>query len=223
MGLVASVVRGLGSVKRWLHPNEDRFFGLLERAAACLHDCTRDSASCFSVGDPMARSELIAAVDRHDQAAQEVIRATNVELGKTFITPFDRGDIWMLARGLEKVVDCLTETLRLIDTHLMTALPEESVALGRLLLSAGEKVVAGIGLLRSHGGLSKLGEIAQEIRVLEHDGDVIHRAALKRIFGSPAEPLEVIKSVAFLDGLERALDACEALAQTLENVSIRNC
>lgn len=216
------LARCMGAIARFLLPSDDHFFDLLDCSASSIAACTAEAAAACRALDEGGRTALAQSVERHDQQANEAIHEVNLALGKTFITPFDRADIHRLVLTCSRLVNQVTETVRLIDTYVITELPAGSEALAQLLAQAGEKIVEGVKLLRSHTDLERIGGVITAIRSIEDQGDGAYRVAAKALIQREQPPLAFFKAIAFLNGLEEALDQCSALADALENIAVKN-
>jgi predicted phosphate transport protein (TIGR00153 family) len=170
--------------------------------------------------DYPARRGLVAEIKEHehegDRATQEIVRL----LHKTFVTPFDREDIYNLATALDDVCDYVDEAADELNLYGVDEVPPETVEQARVIVSATGKLAEVIAGLE---GLSKsgLGQIA-EVHSLEDEGDRIVRGALARLFSGGLDPLAVIRSKAVLEHLEAATDSCQKVAHVLESVYLKN-
>lgn len=221
MRVTTVFVRALGAINRFAMPKDEQFFVLLEEAAGCLQLCTQDMSQCCVSSDREAWLGYVRKIREFDERATEAIRRTNLELNQVFITPFDRGDIHRLVHAISKAVNQTSETLRQVEIHSLERLPEGSAPLADILAKAGVKLLEGVRLLRSKD-VSKVQPIVTEVRALEREGDVIYGNSIQRLFANERDPIQLIKAKDFIVGIEKALDACEALAELLSNVVVKH-
>lgn len=164
---------------------------------------------------PTRRREIKDLEHQGDDLTHEVIRALN----RTFVTPFDREDIYELAAGLDDILDYIEEVADTTNLYGITTIPEPALELGGLLAQAVAQLEQAIGRLES----GKEGdEHVIEVHRLEDVGDSISRRAIAELFSGQRPPLEVIKLKDLYALLEDALDRCEDVANVLEGIAIKN-
>jgi predicted phosphate transport protein (TIGR00153 family) len=204
-------------VERSLVPRERRFYDLFEqqaavivRSAGLLEQALTDVANL-----PTLQRQIKDLEHRGDELTHEIIRALN----QTFVTPFDREDIYALAAGLDDILDYIEEVADTTNLYGITAIPEPARELARLLADAVVQLEQAIGKLESGKGSE---EQIIEVHRLEDVGDSVSRRAIAELFSCHHPPLEVIKLKDLYDLLEDALDRCEQVANVLEGIAIKN-
>jgi predicted phosphate transport protein (TIGR00153 family) len=204
-------------VERSLVPRERRFYDLFEqqaavivRSAGLLEQALTDVANL-----PTLQRQIKDLEHRGDELTHEIIRALN----QTFVTPFDREDIYALAAGLDDILDYIEEVADTTNLYGITAIPEPACELARLLADAVVQLEQAIGKLESGKGSE---EQIIEVHRLEDVGDSVSRRAIAELFSGHHPPLEVIKLKDLYDLLEDALDRCEQVANVLEGIAIKN-
>jgi len=140
-------------------------------------------------------------------------------LNRTFITPFDREDIFSLTRALDEIldyVDAVAERLVILQIGHTTPMVVE---LARIILRGAEEVQAGVQLLRNLGNPEPVLRICKTINSLENDADQVLREALRTLFNDPGiDPLEVIKFKDVYENLEMATDKCQDVSNILHTI-----
>lgn len=201
-----------------LVPQTREFYGLFDRSAANL------VATAGLLLDLLEnfpeRRDLVAEIKEHehegDRATQELVRL----LHKTFVTPFDREDIYNLATALDDVCDFIDEAADELNLYALDEVPPETIEQARVIFGAVGRLADAIGGLE---GLKQSGhEHIAEVHALEDEGDRIVRAALARLFSGGLDPLVVIRWKAVLEHLEAAVDSCQKVAHVLESVYLKN-
>lgn len=140
-------------------------------------------------------------------------------LNRTFVTPFDREDIYALAAGLDDILDYIDEVADTTNLYGITTIPGPACELAELLAQAVAQLEHAIGTLESGKGGQ---EHVIEVHRLEDVGDATSRRAIAELFSGQHPPLEVIKLKDLYDLLEDALDRCEQVANVLEGIAIKN-
>jgi len=200
-----------------LIPRERRFYDLFEQQAATLvHSAGLLEQALADVANlPTRQREIKDLEHQGDEITHEIVRALN----RTFVTPFDREDIYELAAGLDDILDYIEEVADTTNLYGITAIPEPARELARLLAQAVAQLEQAIGKLESGKGG---GENVIEVHRLEDVGDSVSRRAIAELFRGQDPPLEVIKLKDLYGLLEDALDRCEDVANVLEGIAIKN-
>ena len=197
-------------------PREERFFDLFVEDAANVLGGARLLESMLRSYDDIPRrtAELVEAEHRGDEISHDI----GHRLEKTFVTPFDREDIYALISGLDDVVDLIEETG---DTFVLYRIPAPTplaIELGSLIVAQTEQIHEALLNLRSFRGLDKYWI---EIHRLENEGDRVSRAAIAGLFDGRPDPIDVIKWRKMYGLLEQTIDKCEDVANVIERITIK--
>jgi len=159
-------------------------------------------------------TRMRAAEHDADETTHAIVRRVN----KTFVTPFDREDIYSLASGLDDVMDDMDEVVDLILLYEVKVLPPELSLQVEVLQRCAEVTAAAMPSLRSMSGLE---DYWIEINRLENAGDKNHRRTLARLFSGEFKTLEVLKLKDIVEALESAIDAFERVANIVEQIAVK--
>ncbi|GGO79227.1 DUF47 domain-containing protein [Nocardioides deserti] len=181
----------------------------LVTGARILAEMLADGADHVAVAQRMRDAEHAA-----DETTHAIIRKVN----STFITPFDREDIYSLASGLDDVMDHMDEVVDMILLYEVREMPTEVSGQVELLQRCADLTSAAMPNLRS---MQSLEEYWIEINRLENAGDKNHRRILTNIFGGDYKTIEVLKLKDIVEGLEDAIDAFERVANTVEQIAVK--
>jgi predicted phosphate transport protein (TIGR00153 family) len=143
------------------------------------------------------------------------------KINSTFITPFDREDIYRLASTLDDVMDHIEAAGNLVYLYGLTklpALPREMHELVQVLDQQARATANGISRLKSFKDLK---DYWVEVNRLENDGDRAYRMLLVRLFSGEYDALAVLKMKEVADELEAACDAFEHVANTVEAIVVK--
>ncbi len=200
-------------------PSDDSFYEYFTQAAANLVRGTELLSELAIPGaDIQSISERLGDVEHDsDQITHDVYNKIN----STFITPFDREDIYRLASNLDDVIDHIEAAGNLVYLYGLTklpALPREMHELVAVLDRQAKVTSDGMPRLKS---MKDLKEYWVEINRLENDGDRAYRMLLVRLFSGEYEPLDVLKMKEVADELEAACDAFEHVANTIEQIAVK--
>ena len=197
-------------------PVDTAFYTLLTSSAAQLVDGAALLAEMLGDGNDR---EAIAARMREaehnaDETTHEIVRRVN----STFVTPFDREDIYALASGLDDVMDFMEEAVDLTLLYEVETLPAELAEQVEVLQRCAELTAESMPRLQSMKGLE---EYWIEINRLENTGDKSYRRILAKLFSGSYDALEVLKLKDIVDSLEHAIDAFEKVANIIEQISVK--
>jgi uncharacterized protein len=205
-----------------LFPREEAYFDLLEKAGANAAEAAMvlvDMVEDFS--QPEIKAKRLTELEHEgDQIHCEVVRRLN----SSFVTPFDREDIYALTNQLDDVTDAIEAVADMLILHRVAEPIPAVQEQARLLLRAAEEIVTGLG------GLRKLEPDAlrrcwQKVQELEDEGDRLYRRTVAELYEfpddqpHPARFLLLWKDI--VEQLEEALDIQEDVADTLEGIVLK--
>jgi hypothetical protein len=149
-----------------------------------------------------------------DETTHEIVRAVN----STFVTPFDREDIYSLASALDDVMDEMDEAVDLVLLYEVEQLPAEVSSQVEVIQRCAELTAQAMPNLQS---MKDLSEYWIEINRLENTGDKAYRRILAHLFSGEYEALEVLKLKDVVETLEAAIDAFETVANIIEQIAVK--
>jgi len=199
-----------------LRPLESSFYDLFSEAAGHL---VHGAALLAQILPPDADIEAIAeqmreAEHQADETTHRIVKLVN----STFITPFDREDIYALASSLDDVMDYMDETVDLILLYGVDTLPPEFAGQVDVLQRAVQLTAEAMPRLRT---MKNLEEYWIEINRLENQGDRSYRRILADLFSGNYKTMEVLKLKDIVNALEKAIDALESVANTVEQIAVK--
>jgi predicted phosphate transport protein (TIGR00153 family) len=202
-----------------LRPRDDSFFDLFIAAAQKIVAAT---ALLAELAPPHGSAEAVSAqlVELED-AADEITHNLYKKLNSTFITPFDREDIYRLGALLDDVMDHIEAAGSLLPLYGLTdlaALPAEMHDLSRVLDQQAHLTVDAMQRLKSLKGLEAYWI---DCNRLENEGDRIYRGLLARLFSGEYDALTVMKLKEVADVLEAACDGFEHIANAVETIAVK--
>jgi predicted phosphate transport protein (TIGR00153 family) len=167
---------------------------------------------------PGERKGIAERMRAAEHAGDEATHAIMRELNETFVTPFDREDIYRLASDLDDVMDFMEEAVDSVHLFALDKLPEEVAEQIEVLQRAASLTAESMPRLRT---MKDLAEYWIEINRLENTGDQVYRRLIAKLFSGEYDALTVMKYKAVVDSLEAAIDAFEHVANTVEQIAIK--
>jgi predicted phosphate transport protein (TIGR00153 family) len=197
-------------------PVDTAFYTLLTSAAAQLVDGASLLAEMLGEGnDRKDIAKRMRDAEHHaDETTHEIVRRVN----STFVTPFDREDIYSLASSLDDVMDFMEEAVDLVLLYEVEELPAELADQVDVIQRCAELTAESMPRLQS---MKDLEEYWIEINRLENAGDKSYRRILAKLFSGSYEALEVLKLKDIVDSLEHAIDAFERVANIVEQIHVK--
>ena len=199
-----------------IRPTETSFYDLFSEMAGHLVRGANLLAQMLDADtDKVALAEEMREAEHQaDETTHRIIKRAN----STFITPFDREDIYRLASSLDDVMDFMEETVDLIGLYELGELPADFAPQVEVLQRATQLTAEAMPRLRT---MKDLDEYWIEINRLENQGDRSYRRAVAKLFGGSYKSLEVLKLKDVVDSLEHAIDALESVANTVEQIAVK--
>lgn len=199
-----------------IRPVETSFYELFAEMANHLVEGANLLAQMLdSTTDKVALAERMREAEHQaDETTHRIVKRAN----STFITPFDREDIYRLASSLDDVMDFMEETVDLVVLYELGDLPADFAPQVEVLQRATQLTAEAMPRLRT---MKDLDEYWIEINRLENQGDRSYRRIVAHLFSGAYKSLEVLKLKDVVDALEHAIDALETVANTVEQIAVK--
>lgn len=211
---------------RWfkaLMPREDRFFGLFDAHAATIVHGAGALRELLDGGPGVADAcaRIFAEENRADQFAREVMLAVR----RTFITPFDRGDILDLIGLMDDSIDQMQKTAKAINLYEVEAFEPQMRAMGDVIVQAAKLTQEAVGLLPAmQQNAGRLNGIAEEITRIEDHADTMYDEGLKALYLAHrgGNAMGYIVGAEIYDHLEKVVDRFEDVANRISGILIEH-
>ena len=197
-----------------LTPQKREFFLLFTQASANAREIARTLVELLDSW-PDTRGKLLDIRELEHEGDRLTHAVINL-LNQTFVTPFDRDDMYRLASVIDDVCDHIDEAADNIDAYEVRHVPEKARLQAEVIYRAASRLHEAVELLEGFKD-SKRQLVA--LRELEDEGD---REAVAELFRSGADPLTIIRWKDIHEQLEEAADACENAADVLEAILVKN-
>ena len=201
-----------------LLPKEDQYFGLFHQMTLYICDASRELKGMLADKNH-TYEEYSHRIKGLEHACDELTHTIATKLNKSFITPFDREDIYMMSSALDDIVDLIDDAARAIidfDVHEIKSYAREFAGVIEKMAEQLREIVA---ILRKPKNITQR---LVEIHRLENEGDDIYHAAIRELFHQEHDPLTVLKWKEIYEKLEAAVDRCENVANIIESVIIKH-
>ncbi|HEU4942967.1 MAG TPA: DUF47 family protein [Gaiellaceae bacterium] len=204
-------------MKLSLVPRTNEFYDLFAAAGENALEAARlvDTRFRSFPEREVRQAEVKELENRGDDLTREIIELLNTQ----YITPFDREDIYELAKAIDDVVDFIENASDLLTLYKVDRTMEPALEQCRVLLAAAENLAKALAELR---GLRNAERYLVEVKRLEDEADQILRGAIAGLFENHVDPVEVIRWKDIFDALEDAIDACETAGDVVGNIVVKN-
>jgi len=199
---------------------EAAFFDVFESASEIAHQSAvilQDLVLRFD--DPDAS---IKALEEKEREGDQQVHAMMDRLNKSFITPIDREDLFLISKDLDNITDAIESTAHLFAMFDVQSVREDAKAFARLIVEATAELHAVTVEMKGFKKSKELKPRVIEVNRLENEGDRLHRRAVHALFTQEMDPLEVLKWREVYERMESALDACEHVANIILGVVVKH-
>lgn len=202
-------------------PKEEIFFDFFVeivqknvKAAELFYDLMNDYKN---VGEKVKQIEVI----EHDCDA--IVHKVFRQLDASFITPIDREDIHLIAKELDDITDEVEMTAQRFIMFNVDNIKGEAIKMAKLIVDATKELEVLVTDLRfMKKKTEKIHNKIIDINKIENDGDYIFRAAMKELFSSEKDVMEVVRWKSIYNYLEAVLDSCENVANIIEGIVMKH-
>ena len=164
-----------------LMPKEERLFGLFRRHALTLVEGAKALRVLLDGGEGVA--EACAAIARHEDEADAITREVLLTVRRTFITPFDRGDVQDLVGSLDDAIDQMLKTAKTITLFEVGRFEPQMREMADIIIRAAELTLEAIELLAAmRQNTARLNAIAEEITRIEENADSLYDQGRKALY-----------------------------------------
>lgn len=211
------------SLFRKLMPREDRFFDLFEQHSRTVVGAAESLRTLLAGGPDMEKhcDRIVELENQADEITHEVLQAVR----RSFITPFDRGDIKDLIQSMDDAIDMMHKTVKTIRLYEQTSFQPGMQEMGETVVKAAHLIAEAIPLLDKIGvHAGHLGNIAEEITRVEGRSDELHDRGLKDLFREfgKTDPMAYIIGSEIYGELEKVVDRFEDVANEISGIVIEN-
>lgn len=201
-----------------LLPKEEQYFSFFSQMTSYIYDAARALVEMLNDKDGN-HSEHLKRIKAIEHQCDELTHSISTRLNKSFITPFDREDIYLLSGALDDIVDLIDDAARamvMYDVHESTEYARRFADVIQRMAVELHEVVS---MLSKPNGINPR---LVELHRLENEGDEVYHKAVADLFHNATDPLIVIKWKDIYEKLEAAVDRCENVANIIESVIIKH-
>jgi len=199
-------------------PKEDQYFALFSEMSTKLQEGAAVLVEMMQSSDEKYDS-LSKKLKHIEHECDELTHRVTTKLNRSFITPFDREDIYTLSMALDDVCDYMDAAARAVVMYNIHETDQYAVKLAIVLQKQVDEISAATDLLEHAKGM---GPHLLEIQRLENEADDIYFRAMAELFKNSPDAIHLIKWKELYEKLEASLDRCEDVANVIEGIIVKN-
>ena len=210
----------------WFHalmPKEEKFFELFARHSIAVLAGAEALRAMLEGGDSIARNYQIV-MDR-EQDADDVTREVLIAVRRTFITPFDRGNIRDLITSMDNTIDQMQKTAKGITLFEVTEFAPQMKSMADLIVKCAQLEQEAVPLLKKISSEAvHISDLTAQISSLEGRADELHDIGLKALYKSTGntDPMAFFVGNEIYDHLEKVVDRFDDVANVLHGIVIEH-
>lgn len=212
---------GLSSIVRFLLPRDDKFLLHFEQAA----DNLKKAGDLYgNLAKLNSRADLAAVRDeikRLEHIGDEITHRIFEDLNLSFITPFDREDIYELTKSMDDVLDLIDHVADLLLLYQIDRLEPDVALLLKVASRAIEEIHKSVSLLRQMN-YDSLREHIVRVHEMENEGDRLYRLFMGKLFAEQTDAIQLLKYNSLYNEMEHTIDKCEDLMNSIEAIMLKN-
>ena len=201
-----------------LLPREDEYFTLfsqmtekIQQASNALVEMMQDKTGSFETH--------VKRIKDIEHECDELTHKVATKLNKSFITPFDREDIYALTVALDDVCDYIDAGARAILMYGIQDINDQALHLAKVIQGLAMEINSAVSMLKKPVGMN---QHIVEIHRLENEADDVYFRAIGDLFQNETDALRLIKWKELYEILENATDRCESVANIIESIVIKH-
>ena len=210
-----------GFLKYFL-PKDKVFYSLFENASENLELLARKFILVVQEPDFNKRASIIKEMEDLEHKNDEITHHIFIELGRNFITPFDREDIHALASALDDIADYIYASGKKINFYKIDPISDQGIQKTAAAINdAVIAVKAAVMELRNLKNTQKIIECVIKINSIENNADNIFDMSIEQLFNSDVDAKELIKRRELYMVMETATDKCEDAGNVIESIVVK--
>jgi len=203
-----------------LLPRQSKFFDLFEDSARNMVKASQALKEMIDQWEMIGGR--VAEITEMEHTGDTITHQIIAQLHRTFVTPFDREDIALLAHTMDDVTDFIHAAADAMLIYKIDQPSQRAKDLAAIIVAAAAEIEKAVAGLRRHVELKGILERCVEINRLENMADRVFRSAMAELFDDTMDITQVIKWREIYEHMESATDRCEDVANVLEGVALKH-
>ncbi len=212
---------GLNSFLKIFTPKNRVFYELFEKVANNVAIMGTTLKAVVAEPDFDKRAALITQLEDLEHANDELTHNLFTELGRNFITPFDREDIHYLATSLDDIADYIYAAGKKINFYRVNPNDTGMQKFAELIEQGAAQVKIAVVELRDMKNMRNITEALVKINSIENQADDVFDFSIEKLFATEPDAKEVIKKREIYQVMEIVTDKCEDASNVIESIIIK--
>jgi Phosphate transport regulator (distant homolog of PhoU) len=166
--------------------------------------------------------DKIRAIEKLEHSCDRTIHDIIEHLNRSFITPIDREDIFLIAKEIDNIIDNIEATAQGLRLFSITRIRPQTVEMARLITQSATVLSVVVGELKQFKTSKILQQKIIEVNHIENDGDTTYNKIMQELFSKEQNPVEIIKWKEIIENMESTIDECEEVANMIEGIVSKN-
>jgi predicted phosphate transport protein (TIGR00153 family) len=201
-----------------LVPREDDYFKYFAEIGNKIQEASGTLVEMLS-SDSESFEKFVWRIKDLEHECDELTHKITTKLNKSFITPFDREDIYTLSVALDDVCDYIDAAARAILMYNIRDINDHTKHLGKVIHSLAMEINSAILLLKNPNGIN---QHIVEIHRLENEADDAYYRGIGELFQKESDPITLIKLKELYEIMENTTDRCESVANIIESIILKH-
>lgn len=211
----------LNNILKIFQPKDRVFFSLFETVSDCVDTMAKKLIELVHEPDFEKRAILIRQLEALEHDNDNSTHQIFTELGKNFITPFDREDIHYLATALDDIADYIYATAKKINFYNVNPQEQGIQKLAECIELSVQSLHVAVKELRNMKNVTIITNAIVKVNSIENQADDIYDMSIERLFATEPDAKEVIKKREIYQVMETATDKCEDAANVIESIIVK--
>ena len=211
----------LNSILKIFLPKDRIFYDLFEQVADNVSLMSKKLKAMVFENDFDKRAAIISQLEDLEHTNDELTHRIFTELGRNFITPFDREDIHYLASSLDDIADYIYASAKKINFYRVNPNDSGIQKLAEIIENICAQVRNAVGELRNMKDMRLITESLVKINSMENQADDVFDMSIENLFATEPDAKEVIKKREIYQVMEIVTDKCEDASNVIESIIIK--
>jgi uncharacterized protein Yka (UPF0111/DUF47 family) len=212
---------GFNSILQLFTPKDRVFYSLFEQVADGVGQMGRLMKEFVAEPDADRRSGILSRMENQEHINDDLTHRIFTELGRNFITPFDREDIHYLASALDDICDYIYATGKKINFYKVNPNDTGIQKMADLIEQGAAQIQIAVKELRNMRNMRAITDVLVKVNSIENQADDIFDFSIERLFETEPDAKEVIKKREIYQVMEIVTDKCEDAANVIESIIIK--
>ena len=201
-----------------LLPREDEYFTFFSQMTEKIQEASNGLVDMLN-DSPANFENHTRKIKKVEHECDELTHKVTTKLNSSFITPFDREDIYTLTVALDDICDYIDAGARAIVMYDIREVSDDAKILARIIQDLAKAINAAASMLKKPNGMN---QHFVEIHRLENEADDVYFRAIGELFKNETDPIRLIKWKELYEILENATDRAESVANIIESIVLKH-